>query len=133
MIAMMRPRVAVADLRIAKPEDKQAAPHYATPEHKAWRAAVIARAGGACQWPDCGRRERRMFPTTSTRSRTRPARSSNRRTASASAARITPSRPIRRERAARPGEPSGRPTEALASESGNYRNEKKPQPTRAGA
>ena len=61
MIAMMRPRVAVADLRIAKPEDKQAAPHYATPEHKAWRAAVIARAGGACQWPDCGRRERRMF------------------------------------------------------------------------
>ena len=61
MIAMMRPRVAVADLRIAKPEDKQAAPHYATPEHKAWRAAVIARAGGTCQWPDCGRRERRMF------------------------------------------------------------------------
>jgi hypothetical protein len=58
---MLGGRVAVADLRAVKPAPKTADPHYATPEHRAWRAAVIARAGGRCQWPGCDRAERRMF------------------------------------------------------------------------
>lgn len=28
-------------------------PFYASPEFMAWRKAVIARAGGRCQWPGC--------------------------------------------------------------------------------
>jgi hypothetical protein len=37
-------------------------PGSPTAEHKAWQTAVIARAGGACQWPGCGwRDERQMF------------------------------------------------------------------------
>lgn len=40
---------------------KVADPFYATPEYRAWRTLVIGRAGGTCQTPGCGRRERRMF------------------------------------------------------------------------
>jgi len=49
------------DLRRAAPPDKTADPWYHTPEHRAWRAAVIGRAGGRCEWPGCDRAERRMF------------------------------------------------------------------------
>jgi 5-methylcytosine-specific restriction enzyme A len=34
---------------------------YFDPRHHQWRDAVISRAGGACQWPACGRVEKRMF------------------------------------------------------------------------
>ena len=60
-LRMMRPAIRSADLSIAKLPPKTADPHYLTPEHRAWRAAVIARAGGVCEWPGCGRREPRMF------------------------------------------------------------------------
>lgn len=58
-LRMLGTRVAVADLRTAQPAPKQADSHYLSPEHKRWRALVIARAGGACQ--KCGRRDGRMF------------------------------------------------------------------------
>lgn len=38
---------------------KQRADHYATPEHLAWRRAIIARAGGMCE--RCGRANVRLF------------------------------------------------------------------------
>ena len=57
----MAPRLAVADLRRAKPAPKTADPIYHTAAHREWREAVIARAGGRCQWPGCGRAERRMY------------------------------------------------------------------------
>ena len=60
-VGMLGGRVAVADMRVVKPAPKRADPHYGTPEHRAWRKAVIDRAGGRCQWPGCGRAERRMF------------------------------------------------------------------------
>jgi len=54
-------RVSSLDLRTAQPPPKEADPHYLSPEHRAWREAVVKRAGGRCQWPGCGRAERRMF------------------------------------------------------------------------
>lgn len=41
---------------------KQAAPVYHTPEYRAWRAAVIARAGGRCEAVDEGRRCEKAEP-----------------------------------------------------------------------
>jgi 5-methylcytosine-specific restriction enzyme A len=63
---MLQPRMRVLDLRTAKPPPKTADPYYATPKHRAWRAKVIADAGGRCEWirPDgtrCNRAEPRMF------------------------------------------------------------------------
>lgn len=40
---------------------KTALPFYLTPEHRAWRALVIARAGGRCQGSDCGHEGVRLF------------------------------------------------------------------------
>jgi 5-methylcytosine-specific restriction enzyme A len=60
-LATLTPRIGIADLRSIPAAPKQADPHYATPEHRAWRAKVIARADGRCQWPGCSRKERRMF------------------------------------------------------------------------
>jgi 5-methylcytosine-specific restriction protein A len=50
-LGLLKPRLATLDPRRAKPPPKVADPHYLTPEHRAWRAEVIARAGGRCQWP----------------------------------------------------------------------------------
>lgn len=58
---LLKTRVLAADLRRARPPPKEADPWYATPEHRAWRDGVIARAGGRCEEPGCGRTERRMF------------------------------------------------------------------------
>ncbi|HLY04255.1 MAG TPA: HNH endonuclease signature motif containing protein [Rhizomicrobium sp.] len=55
------PRVRALEIRAAKPPPKTADPHYLTPEHQVWAEAVKRRADYACQWPGCGRRERRMF------------------------------------------------------------------------
>jgi uncharacterized protein YfaQ (DUF2300 family) len=56
--------VAAAPSRIAV-QPKQADPIYRTPEYQAWRAKVINRAGGRCQWRDgatvCGIKDPRMF------------------------------------------------------------------------
>jgi hypothetical protein len=60
-IKMIGPRVATIDTRAAKPPPKTADPIYSTPEYQEWRARVIARAKGICEWPGCGRKERRMF------------------------------------------------------------------------
>lgn len=62
----LTPRVAEVDIRSAKPPAKQAEAHYLTPEHRAWRAEVIRRAGGKCEWVDddgtvCGITQPRMF------------------------------------------------------------------------
>lgn len=57
------PRMAPARPRVSAPA-KTADPHYLTPEHAAWRAAVIRRAGGLCQGEDCptpGRRAGRLY------------------------------------------------------------------------
>jgi hypothetical protein len=51
-VATLRPSIAVADLRTARAPDKRAEPHYLTAEHRAWRAAVISRAGGRCEAVD---------------------------------------------------------------------------------
>ena len=46
------PRLSLAPIRL-KPPPKEANAVYQTPEHRAWAAAVISRAGGRCQWPGC--------------------------------------------------------------------------------
>jgi 5-methylcytosine-specific restriction protein A len=53
--------VNVADIRCARPAAKRVNPHYLTPDHRAWRDAVLTRAGHRCQWPGCGKRERVMY------------------------------------------------------------------------
>lgn len=53
-------RLRPAAPRVAVPP-KQVDAHYQTDEHKAWRAWVIRRAGGACQGPGCGKRGERLF------------------------------------------------------------------------
>ena len=55
------PRLAPIDTRTSLPPAKQADAHYHSPEHRAWSAAVIRRAGGACQGPGCGRSGVRLF------------------------------------------------------------------------
>lgn len=60
-LTCLRPRVAVLDTRSAKLPAKTADAELLTAEHRAWRVAVIARAGGRCEWPGCDRAEQRMF------------------------------------------------------------------------
>ncbi|MFT8245209.1 HNH endonuclease signature motif containing protein [Roseomonas sp. BN140053] len=60
-LSFLAPRLTAIDTRTAQPAPKVADPHYATPEHQAWRAAVIRRAGGMCQAPGCGRTGVRLF------------------------------------------------------------------------
>jgi 5-methylcytosine-specific restriction protein A len=54
-------RLAVLDVRTAKPAPKTAASLYTTPEHRAWSAAVLARANRRCQGAGCGRSGVRLF------------------------------------------------------------------------
>ena len=57
-------RIATLDTRCAQPAPKLADRFYTSPEYLAWRAIVIARAGGRCQDPACqrpGRRASRLF------------------------------------------------------------------------
>ena len=55
------PRLSVVDVRTAQPAPKVSDPHYQTAEHRAWSAAVLRRAGGACQAQGCGRSGGRLF------------------------------------------------------------------------
>jgi 5-methylcytosine-specific restriction protein A len=50
------------DSRAIKPEAKAAEPFYLTKEYRAWRRAVVVRAGRQCQWLEQGRRCRRAEP-----------------------------------------------------------------------
>lgn len=45
----LAPLVAAIDTRTTKLPPKTAEPYYLTPEHRAWRAKVVARAGGRCE------------------------------------------------------------------------------------
>ena len=58
-LRMLSSRIARHDTRTALPPPKQPDPHYGSAAHRDWRAAVIARAGHACQ--RCGRRGVRLF------------------------------------------------------------------------
>lgn len=53
------PTVRSASVAVAKVPPKVADETYRTPEHRAWSAAVIARAGHTCE--RCGRSGVRMF------------------------------------------------------------------------
>lgn len=46
---------------VVKPEGKRTDPFYLSPEYQRWRAFVIARVGGRCQWPGCGTTIGRMY------------------------------------------------------------------------
>ena len=56
------PRVATLDTRTAKPPPKEADPELLTPEHRAWRAHVLARAGYRCEVIENGKRCERRAP-----------------------------------------------------------------------
>jgi 5-methylcytosine-specific restriction protein A len=60
-LATIGPRIPLFDARAVKPPPKKAAAIYHTSEYAVWREAVIANAGGMCQWPGCGRAEQRMY------------------------------------------------------------------------
>jgi 5-methylcytosine-specific restriction protein A len=57
----LRPRLSTGDTRRLTPPPKQVDQHYSTSEHRAWRAEVIRRSGGHCQWPGCQRAGVRLF------------------------------------------------------------------------
>jgi 5-methylcytosine-specific restriction protein A len=46
------PLVRALDTRTTRLPPKTAEPYYLTPEHRAWRAQVIGRAGGRCEAVD---------------------------------------------------------------------------------
>jgi 5-methylcytosine-specific restriction protein A len=54
-LTTLRPRVQMATPRIA-PRPKQADAELLTPEHRAWRRAVLDRAGWRCEWIEDGKR-----------------------------------------------------------------------------
>jgi 5-methylcytosine-specific restriction endonuclease McrA len=60
MVKMLGPRITTLDVRSAKPAPKANDKFYFSRDYRAWREAVIARAGGRCQWPGCGTTEGRM-------------------------------------------------------------------------
>ena len=60
-LTCIKPRISTLDTRAAREPPKEADRHYLSPEHKEWRARVVARAGGRCEAEGCGRREPRMF------------------------------------------------------------------------
>jgi 5-methylcytosine-specific restriction protein A len=49
----LRSRLAIVDVRVARPAPKVAAAYYSTPEHRAWAKLVVQRASGRCQDPAC--------------------------------------------------------------------------------
>ncbi len=59
-LATMKPRLSTTPFRL-KVAPKEVEPHYQSPEHREWRAAVIKRAGGICQGRGCGRSDTRLF------------------------------------------------------------------------
>lgn len=62
-LPLFQSKLSATDYRRVKPPAKKAASIYQTPEFKAWRAAVVERAGGRCEAinPD-GKRCRKAAP-----------------------------------------------------------------------
>jgi 5-methylcytosine-specific restriction enzyme A len=58
----LRPRVATLDTRTVKTSRKEADPELLTPEHRAWRDAVLRRAGHRCEWVERGQRCTKAAP-----------------------------------------------------------------------
>jgi 5-methylcytosine-specific restriction protein A len=50
----VRPRLPVLDLRTARPAPKVADRELLTGDHRAWREAVLQRAGHRCEWVEHG-------------------------------------------------------------------------------
>jgi 5-methylcytosine-specific restriction enzyme A len=65
LLSMAPPRVGMIDTRCARPMDKVVDAELLSPEHRAWRAEVMRRAGGRCERIENGRRcnraDTRMF------------------------------------------------------------------------
>lgn len=59
----LRPFIKTIDARAVKAERKWTDPFYLSPEYRAWREQVIARAGRRCQAIDGGFRCRKAEPT----------------------------------------------------------------------
>ncbi len=57
------PRLSVLDLRTARPAPKAADRELLTSEHRAWRNAVLSRAGHRCERVERGVRCERAAPT----------------------------------------------------------------------
>jgi 5-methylcytosine-specific restriction protein A len=55
-------RIATLDTRRVKPPPKIADPELLTPEHRAWRSRILARAGYRCEWIENGRRCEKRAP-----------------------------------------------------------------------
>lgn len=58
-IPTLKPQLRAINLRTVAPPQKVKDAYYDTPQHREWSAAVVARAGGACQ--ECGRTGTRLF------------------------------------------------------------------------
>jgi 5-methylcytosine-specific restriction protein A len=58
-----RPSIRTFDHRVVKPSPKAVDADYLRPEHKQWRAKVIAAASGRCQWVEYGARCDKAAPT----------------------------------------------------------------------
>lgn len=56
MVKTVRPLARPRDIRAARPVAKRADAELLTPEHKAWRIAVIKRAGWRCEAVENGQR-----------------------------------------------------------------------------
>lgn len=52
-LGTLKPKVSTADLRKVRPAPKRADAELQTPAHRAWRKAVLDRAGWRCE--DCGK------------------------------------------------------------------------------
>ncbi len=63
VLSNVRPVLPVLDLRTARPAVKTADRELLTGEHKAWREAVLSRAGHRCEWVAHGVRCERTSPT----------------------------------------------------------------------
>jgi 5-methylcytosine-specific restriction enzyme A len=61
MVKMLKPRVGLLDVRSAKPPAKEREAFYISRAYVQWREAVIAHAGGRCQWPGCGTNAGRLY------------------------------------------------------------------------
>lgn len=61
-LGTMGPRIPTLDTRRVLPPPKAAKSIYDTPEYKAWREGVIARAGRRCEAVDGGRRCKKAEP-----------------------------------------------------------------------
>jgi 5-methylcytosine-specific restriction enzyme A len=63
-LAKLRPRIATADLRTARPgtgKRQVGQGFYGTAKWRRLRDVVVAEANGRCEWDGCGRTTERMF------------------------------------------------------------------------